>query len=287
MKPGVERTKEGVCGARAWAGQSWPRSATGRSALVEPLPHHISCDALHVSFRAAPDRVAHFLPPHLEPLDSGEGWVMIAEMAKVSAANPDQMWQDPSRSSYNECVLGFYCRYGDRIGRYSALVWVDRDWSLGMGAIFGWGKRLASIDRTRAQRTNPALAGKDVRLGGTVSRYGHPIVQLNVEFEDGGTPLDALPGHGGSTFLYRYIASPSPDVPDVEQLFELPFSNVTMASIRAGRGALSFGTAPDDELDTLGAVAVTGGYAYERGWTTDRTARLLCDYQAGACVAAE
>lgn len=267
--------------ARPWAGQSWPRSSTGRSSLVEPLPHHISCDALHVTFRADPAAVANLLPPGLEPLDTGEGWVMIAEMAKVSTANPQQIWRDPSRSSYNECVLGFYCRFGDRIGRYSALVWVDRDWSLGMGAIFGWGKRLASVDRTRHQTTNPAFAGGDATLGGTVSRYGRRVLDLAVSFEGGGTPLDALPGHAASTFLYRYIASPGPDVPDIEQLFELGFSNVSMSGIRAGTGLLSFGDAEDEDLDLLGTVEVTGGYAYQRGWTTERKARLLKDYAAG------
>ena len=182
----------------AWAGQSWPRTASGRSSLVEPLPHHISCDALHVTFRADPDRVAHFLPPGLTPLETGEGWVMVAEMAKASAADPGQIWRDPARSSYNECVLGFYCRFGEKIGRYSALVWVDRDWSLGMGAIFGWGKRLGAIDRSRRQLSNPLFASEDYDLGGAVSRYGHRVLSLSIAFPGGGTPIEALPGPGGS-----------------------------------------------------------------------------------------
>ncbi|MEO3997908.1 acetoacetate decarboxylase family protein [Mesorhizobium sp. CAU 1732] len=265
---------------RPWKGQSWPRTATGRSSLVEPLPHHISCEALHVTFKADPSAVAKLLPPGLEPLDGGDGWVMIAEMAKVSTGNPEQIWRDPSRSSYNECVLGFYCKFGDRIGRYSALVWVDRDWSLGMGAIFGWGKRLGTIDRTRHQVTNPAFAGSDFTLGGTVSRYGRRVLDMAIDFKAGGEDLTALPGHGGSTFLYRYIASPSPDVGDIEQLFELGFTNVSMSGIRAGTGHLNFGDAEDEDLDLLGSVQITGGYAYQRGWTTDRKARLLHDYGA-------
>ena len=233
---------------RPWKGQSWPRTATGQSSLVEPLPHHISCDAIHVSFAADPSAVRKLLPPGLEPLESGEGWAMVAEMTKVSAANPEQMWRDPSRSSYNECVVGFYCRFGDRIGRYSALVWVDRDWSLGMGAIFGWGKRLGTIDRTRYQKSNPVFAGPDYTLGGVVSRHGRRVLSLSVEFEDGGEKLKALPGHAASTFLYRYIASPGPDVADIEQLFELGFTDVSMQGIVAGRGRLEFGEAEDEDL---------------------------------------
>ncbi|NNM71441.1 acetoacetate decarboxylase family protein [Enterovirga aerilata] len=265
-------------------GVSMPRTASGRSSLVEPLPHHISADAVHVSFRADPARIAPLLPPGLEPLDTGEGWAMIAEMTKVAASHPDQAWQDPARSTYNEGVVGFYCRFGDRVGRYSAFVWVDRDWSMGMGPIFGWSKRLAQVDRTRLQPMNPALtrAGPGARPGGTVSRYGARVLSLSVAVPDGGQPLDRLPGHSASTFLYRFVASPSPDVPDLEQLFELPLGGTRMSPVWAGTGELTFGTAPDEELAELGAIEVTGGYLYQRGWTTDRVARLLHDYGTGA-----
>lgn len=270
--------------AREWRGQSMPRTSSGCSALVEQLPHHISCDALHVAFRAEPARIAQFLPPGLEPLDSGEGWAMIAEMAKVSADNPDQAWQDPARSTYNEGVLGFYCRHGDKIGRYSALVWVDRDWSLGMSQIFGWSKRLATVDRTRLQPLNPAFKppGPGVRVGGTVSRYGATVMRLSVSIPEGAAPLERLPGHGASTFLYRYIASPSPDVPEVEQLFELPLTGTRASPVWAGSGTIEFGASPDEELNGLGDITITGGYLYQRGWTTAPVAKLLHDYQAAA-----
>lgn len=273
---------------RVWQGQFSPRSATGRSSLVEPLPHHISCDALHVSFRADPNRIAQLLPPGLEPLDGGDGWAMIAEMTKVSASNPDQAWREPARSNYNEGLVGFYCRFGDRIGRYTALVWVNRDWSLGMGSIFGWSKRLAEIDRTRLQRSNPAYAGAGtITLGGTVGRYGRTVMHLSVTLDPDGPQLQALPGHGGSTFLYRYIPSPGPDTRDVEQLFELPLANVVTRDIRQGEGSLEFGSASDEELDALGRIEVTGGFAYERGWTTAATARLLHDYGATSTPTAD
>lgn len=267
---------------RPWQGQSSPRTASGRSALVEPLPHHISMDSIHVSFRADPAKIARFLPPGLEPLETGDGWAMVAEMAKVSVENPEQAWEQPARSSYNEGLVGFYCRFGERVGRYSAFVWVDRDWSLGMGAIFGWSKRLAQIDRTRPQAMNPALVapGPGARLGGTVARQGHTVLRVQVALGEDARVIDALPGYAAGTFLYRYIPSPSPDVDDIEQLFDLPFSNVSVSPIWAGTGSVSFGDAPDEELADLGSVEVTGGYVYQRGWTTDRVARLIHDYRA-------
>lgn len=182
-------------------GEAVPRTASGRCALVEPFPHHISCDALHVSFRADPARIAPLLPPGLSPLETGEGWAMIAEMTKVSAAHPDGAWQDPARSTYNEGVVGFYCRFGDRIGRLSAFVWVDRDWPMGMGPIFGWPKRLAAVDRTRLHGVNPGLQdpGPSARAGGTVMRYGATVLRLSVEIRGGAEPVEGLPGHGSTT----------------------------------------------------------------------------------------
>lgn len=267
---------------RSWMGESSPRSASGRSALVEPLPHHISSDALHVVFAADPARVAQFLPPGLEPLDDGRGWAMVADMAKVSAAEPEQYWKDPKRSCYGEGLVGFYCRHGDRIGRYSAFVWVDRDWSMGMGQIFGWGKRLATIHRTRLNDVNPGLPalGQGATLAGTVERNGNTVLRVELAFDGSARRLDAMPDFAAASWLYRYIASPGPGIDPVEQLLELGFSNVRTADIWSAAGRVWFGTAADEELDALGPVRVLGGYAYRRGWTTDRTATLVRDYVA-------
>jgi hypothetical protein len=237
---------------------------------------------VHVSFRADPARIAAFLPPGVEPLESGEGWAMVAEMAKVSAGDPDQAWRAPARSTYNEGLVGFYCHFNGKVGRYSALVWVDRDWSMGMGPIFGWPKRLAQVDRTRLQGCNPAFRdiGPGVSAGGSVSRYGSTVLQVSVHVPEDAGPIAALPGHSASTFLHRYIASPSPDVPEIEQLFELTLAGTRMSPVWPGKGMIRFGEADDEELSELGDVEVTGGYLYQRGWTTAPVARLLHDYNA-------
>lgn len=266
--------------SRVLKGMSQPRTVGGRSSLIEPLPHDISCDALHVSFRADPERIAQFLPPGLEPLETGEGWAMVAEMTKVSRSDPDQIWQDPFRCNYNEGVVGFYCRNGEKIGRYTAFVWVNRDWSMAMGSVFGWSKKIADVERTRWQTMNPALGdlGPGAKLGARVVRQGRTVLQMSVELDDGAHQIDALPGHASSTLLYRYVASPSPDVRDTEQLYDLKLSNTRSSPVWVGKGTLSFPEAPDEELHLLGDIQTTGGYLYQRGWTTAAAARLLRDY---------
>lgn len=267
---------------RTLRGTSYPRTVSGRAALIEPMPHDISCDALHVSFRADPARIAQFLPPGVEPLETGEGWAMVAEMTKVSRADPDQVWKDPFRCNYNEGVVGFYCRLGERVARYTAFVWVNRDWSLAMGSIFGWSKKLAEVERTRWQAQNPGFGplGPGARLGARVVRQGRSVLHLSVELDEGARRIDALPGHQSSTLLYRYVASPSPEVRDTEQLYELALGNTRSSPIWAGKGSLTFHDCPDEELHLLGDVEATGGYLYERGWTTAPVAKLLRDYSA-------
>jgi hypothetical protein len=253
-------------------GFSTPRTASGRSSTVQPLPHHISLDALHVTFRSSEDIAARFLPPGLEPVAGGPGWLMIGELSKYSAADPDQAWRAPDRCNYNECVLGFYARRGDRVGRYSALVWVDRDWSLVMGQIFGWGKKLATINRTRVNPYNPAFRGGMTKVGATVDRNGARIIHATVEIGTEPKVIDKLPDFGATTFLYRYLPSCGPGVATVDELLELRLTNVAMSPVTVGKGELRFFPAEDEELDILNGAEITGGYLYQRGWTTDAVA---------------
>lgn len=274
---------------RRLTGFSTPRTGSGRSALVEPPPHHISCDALHVAFRADPARIAPLLPPGLEPAADGSGWAMIADMVKVSAADPDRYWRSPERCNYNEGLVGFNVTLDGRQGRITPFVWVDRDWSLVMGQIFGWGKRLARVSRTRFNPVNPGLPalGPGATARGVVEREGRTVLDLTVRIPQGAAPLDRLPAYGDTTFLYRYLASPGPGIAEVEQLLELPLSNVAMADIWGGEGQLAFGSADNEELGDLGAVEVTGGFLYKRGWTTAAEARLVIDYADRRAKAAE
>ncbi len=253
-------------------GFSTPLTASGRSSLVQPLPHHISLDAMHVSFRCGDTAAANFLPPGLTPVDGGLGWLMIGELSKYSAQDTDQSWRSPDRCNYNECVLGFYARHGNQVGRYSALVWVDRDWSVVMGQIFGWGKKLAHVNRTRYNPYNPAFRNGMAKVGGTVDRNGVRIIRASVEVGSTPTIIEKLPDFGTTTFLRRYLPSVGPGVATVDELLELKLSNVATSPVTVGKGEIQFCGSEDEELDLLGDVEIVGGYLYQRGWTTDAVA---------------
>lgn len=262
---------------RQLSGQSLPRTVSGRAALVDQLPHHISCDALQVDFLAEPGLINRFLPPGLEA--DGRGWVMAAEMIKVSGNHSAAAWRDPVTTTYNECVVGFHVRYGSKVGRYSAFVWVDRDWSLGMGPIFGWPKRMAAVNVSRFNDTHPTLKtrGPGSHMGGVVAREGRRVLNLSVDVPNAAEELSELPSFGDATFLYRYIASPGEGIAASEDLLEMSFSNVKMAGVYRGVGELEFHDSPSEELTELGAIEVREGYVYRRGWTTDATAKIASE----------
>jgi acetoacetate decarboxylase len=280
LDEGKRQTSKLEIVSRSWNGISNPRSVTGGSALVEPTPHHIACDAVHVNFRADPDGIRHFLPPGMEPAEDPTGWVMVADMVKISVSEPDQYWRNPERSNYNECVMGFNVRFDGRDGRFSPLVWVNRDWSMGMGNIMGWGKRLATVERSRLNDVNPGLptVGPGARAGGLVIRSGSTVLNMSVELDEDSEQLDALPSYGATTFLYRYLASPGPEIPAVDQLLELPLTNVKMADVWRGKPHLTLGDGDNEELARLGNLELLDGFLYRRGWTLDRSAKLVHDY---------
>lgn len=225
----------------------------------------------------------------MKPVPECTGWVMIADMVKISAEDPDQYWRNPERSNYNECVLGFNVTFQGRTGRYSPLIWVNRDWSLGMGQIMGWGKRLATVERSRLINSHPTIdpVGPGARVGGIVHRNGHTIIRASVEVAGDAKTLDALPSYGSTTFLYRYLASPGPGLSEVSQLLELPLTNVAMADIWQGKPSLDFSSGDNEELDLLGEIEIGEGFLYRRGWTLDRQAKLVHDYALPASLAAE
>jgi hypothetical protein len=101
-----------------------PVSPKGLASLVENPPHHISADAIQVNFRVDPKVVNPYLPEGLSLTDDCIGYVYVADMVKVSASHPGQEFDEPQRTQYNEGLVGFYVKYDNVPGRFSAFIWV-------------------------------------------------------------------------------------------------------------------------------------------------------------------
>lgn len=262
----------------ALSGFSNPLSPSGRAALVEPTPHFISSDAIRVTFRAGADVARSYLPEPLEPVDDGLGYAYVADMLKVSASEPDQPFLNPERTQYGEGIIGFYCKYGDVTGRFSAFIWVTQDWSMGFGQLMGWAKKMGEVHRTRLNPFNPGMKelGPGVRLGGVVHRYGDRLLRIGIDIEQKESP-EELPSFGDRGYMLRYFPSVGPRIPEVRQLVSLKLGNVQTGDVFSGSPTLEFGGSQSEELEALKDAVPLRAYAYRQGWVTDSVVELVKD----------
>jgi len=261
-------------------GYSAPLSPRGTASLVEPTPHHISAEAIQVIFRVGEDVVARYLPPPLEPIEGGLVYAYVADMTKVSAHAPDQMYSNPERTQYKEGIVGFFCRYGDRTGRYSPYIWINQDWSLLFGHIMGWGKKIGRVHLTKWHEFNPGMGPlrPGVKLRGVVDRHGYRLLDMGVELVERLPDGASVPSYGNNVFLLRWFPSTGPQVKPVQQLLALNLKGVRTVDAWKCNGHVVLGDSDNEELTDLQPKEIVGAYYFKRGWTTDGVAELLWDY---------
>ncbi|MPZ63335.1 MAG: hypothetical protein GEU93_19030 [Propionibacteriales bacterium] len=256
-----------------------PQSPTGKASLVEDVPHHISAEAIQVVFRVDPDVAQRYLPEDLEPSDPPLGFAYVADMLKVSASEPDQHAIEPERTQYNEGIVGLYCKHGDDAGRFSAFIWVTKDWSMAFGHFMGLPKKLAQVHKTRIHDVNPGMGpiGSGTKLRGVVDRLGTRVLDVAVTLEER-LPDDGIPAYGHRVFMHRVLPSPSPHVPTTRQLFSLKLGGAKTVDCWKGSGTVQLADGVNEELEALAPGEVTGAYFFRRGWTTKAGAELVWDH---------
>jgi hypothetical protein len=89
---------------------------------------------------------------------------------------------------------------------------------------------------------------------------------------------DGIPSYGHRIYTYRYLPSPSPDVPDSKHLFGLNLGNATTINAWKGEGFVNFQDGTNEELEAFQPTEIVSSYYFQRGWTTDIKAELIRDY---------
>jgi len=257
-----------------------PVSPSGRAALVEDLPHHISAEAIQVTFRVDPRKASAYLPDGLQLTDDALGYAYVADMVKVSGANPDQAHIEPERTQYREGLVGLYCQHDGAPGRFSAFIWVNADWSVVFGHFAGFAKKLGDVWLTKVHPFNPGMGpiGPGTRLRGVVNRLGHRVMTVDVELQEQ-VPDNGIPSYGHRVYSYRYIPSPCPDIAPSRHLIAHDLATANTVGIWRGAGAVSLYDGGNEDLEGLAPLEVIDAYYFRRGWTTTGRAKLLIDYE--------
>ena len=259
-----------------------PLSPTGRAALVDTPPHHISADAMQVVFRVDPDKARAYLPDGLELHEDALAYAYVADMVKVSEVHPDQASIEPQATQYQESILGLYCSYNGEPGRFSAFIWVSEDWSVVFGHYMGFAKKQAVVHKTKVHAANPAQGpiGPGTKLRGTTDRLGRRIMNVDVELTEK-IGDDEVPAYGHRVYTYRHIPSPSAELPDQRHLFALDLDRATTIDAWRGTGNVElFPDALNEELDGLQPLEIVDAFTFQRGWTTKTGAKLLREDKA-------
>lgn len=258
-----------------------PLSPSGEAALVEDTPHHISATAIQVTFRVDPDAARRYLPAGLDLTDDCLGYAYVADMVKVSGANPDQAFLEPQRTQYTEGLTGLYCHHDGVPGRFSAFIWVSVDWSVMFGHFMGFAKKQAEVWLTKIQPVNPAMGplAEGTRLRGAVHRHGARPMTVDVSLKER-VADNGIPSYGHRVYTVRSFPSPGPGIPAVNQLLAHDLASATTRNIWRADGDVQFEDVDNEDLAGLRPVEIVDAYYFERGWTTVGDAKLITDYES-------
>jgi acetoacetate decarboxylase len=255
-----------------------PFTASGRSAIVPPMPWHYSGVLMTVEYRTDPQRVRSLLPADVDLAPEDPGAVALIWADWQSCSDGGEELLDPVRSQYIETFAVVRCSFQGTTYSRCVLIWVTKDFAMARGWFQGYPKKLGSMHMTRLMSRGKATPRLEpgARLGASLSAYDHrlasAVITLRGESETNGF-VNALP------MLHHR------QMPSITKGAGLSFDQVvTMGGIDADLGTpwvgdaqLDLADSPWDELATaLPVHEVINGYYREVG-VTFAGGRLLED----------
>jgi acetoacetate decarboxylase len=251
-------------------GLSYPRTATGRSSILPPLPWHYSGDLLTVEYRTDPTAVRRLLPDELSlPRDDEDPGALAFIFADWQACSDDgRELDDPIRLQYKEAFVVARCRWRNELWSRCLFIWVDKDFAMVRGQLQGYPKKLGSVQLSRpvtVGRGGPRLEPGG-RFAGTVSAYDRrlasAVVTLTGASEHNGF-VNALP-----MLHHRFLPRIEGDGTDsISELVTMRGRDVELSPAWTGTAELQVFDSPVEELLSIAPREVIGGYWRSVGTT--------------------
>ncbi|MPZ63330.1 MAG: hypothetical protein GEU93_19005 [Propionibacteriales bacterium] len=238
---------------------------TTKATSYQMVTHRYTGRVLYVMFRTQTD-LRRWVPAPLQVADPHEAFVKVYQLKRRPIdRDPDP----PAFSGYHEvCVTVLATLPDDPTPRhYNLFMWLDRDWPIyKYREVFGWPKKLAQIDISSTFAGDGRYDYDDgtQAYGADLHRHGFRLMTLRAQLAGG--PEAPTPPFAGF-YTVRHLVSPDGD-PDghVSELLTIQPTDGWTTPPVFGTAELSFGTAPDEELDALGDVEVTGCALMDTGW---------------------
>lgn len=243
----------------------YPRTASGRSALIPDPPWYYSGDLLTVEYRTDPARVADLLPAPLELADSDPGAVALIWADWQSCSSSREELLDPVRSQYKEAFVVVRCSYRGETFSRCVFIWVDKDFAIARGMHQGYPKKLGQMWQTRPMAFPQAspMIGPGGQFGATLAagdrRLAEAVLTLREESEHSGFV-------NGHKMAHHRIY---PDIAGHGDAFSELISSggAEFVGGQAWRGDvdLRLFDSPTEELSLLSVDEVIGGYYRQVG----------------------
>lgn len=269
------------------SGRYYPRTATGQSSILPPVPWHYSGELITIEYRSDVDAVKSLLPEGLELADDDPGAVAAIWADWQSCSDDFNEILDPVRGQYKEMFIVIRCKYRGKTYSRCAFIWVDKDYAILRGQHQGYPKKIGSIHQSR-----PVVVGKAgprLETGGT---FGLTLAAYDRRLAQGRFTITGAaqqPGFVNAHPMLHHRWYPAIEFDGTDSLSEV----VTMSGYDAERGRCFTGEAelvyfdsPVEELSCIAPKEIIAAYWHEVGvsWKAGTTLerRTLADIAPGS-----
>lgn len=244
----------------------YPRTQSGTSAILPPVPWHYSGELVTLEYRTDVAAVAALLPEGFELADEDPGAVAAIWADWQSCSDSFAEVLDPVRCQYKEMFIVIRCKFRGQHFSRCAFIWVDKDFAVLRGQHQGYPKKIGSIHQTRP--VNVGKAGPRLAPGG---RFGLTLAAYDRRLAEGVFTITGTadrPGFVNGLPMAHNRWYPAIETDGTDSLSEV----VTMSGFDADMGRcfagdfdLTYFDSPVEELTSLPVREKIGGYWHEVG----------------------
>ncbi len=173
-----------VDAAKLPGGYSYPLTPNGNGNVLGEPPYHFCGEEMVIVYKADPEEVKKFLPYPLEPSIENPGGCVIHFNSYESVVERDvNLLRDlPDRCLFTEAYIEVRCRFKGKESKIYVYFWVDKDYSLLRGWIFGAPKKIGevrtSFEKHHMNELNPYFPkfDKGFEIGAVCSAHMEKLI---------------------------------------------------------------------------------------------------------------
>ncbi|UTW60209.1 acetoacetate decarboxylase family protein [Kordiimonas sp. SCSIO 12603] len=244
----------------------YPRTKSGKSAILPPVPWHYSGELITMEYRTDVEAVKALLPEGFELADEDPGAVAAIWADWQSCSDDFNEVLDPVRLQYKEMFIVIRCKYKGETYSRCAFIWVDKEFAIIRGQHQGYPKKLGVIQQTRP--VNVGKAGPRLAPGGkfgvTLAAFDRRLAEGVFEITDTAEAPGFVNGHPMAHSRW-YPAIETDGTDSLSEVVTMSGFDVDFGRCFKGDFDLTYFDSPVEELVDLPIREKIGAYWHEVG----------------------